>query len=384
MRILHLSNVIGENKGGGLHEVVSNLYINQKELQHEPHVWYPGHYKDANTFRQDDHVIALPTFGNLKYGLIKGIFNSIPEEVKHYDIIHQHGIWMPLSIYSRKIRKGNKLKTVIQPHGYLLKHSFNLSKYKKLLAFHLYERSNLQSANVLVACAMHEALTLKKMFPDQEVAIIPNGVSLEFFNAQRNLNNFSNDKKRILFLSQIIPVKGVERVLKGLYSIGIDKFSNWEFIIAGYENVNYKEFLVKTINQLNLNSLVSFVGPKIEQDKIDIFDSANVFILPSFNENYGIVVAEALARGIPVITTKGTPWEELNTNNCGFWVNNSDEGIKFSLMKLLETSDNELIKMGNRGKQLIERKYLWNKTTLKTIELYDWILNGGVRPDFFI
>jgi glycosyltransferase involved in cell wall biosynthesis len=222
------------------------------------------------------------------------------------------------------------------------------------------------------------------MFPDQEVAIIPNGVSLEFFNAQRNLNNFSNDKKRILFLSQIIPVKGVERVLKGLYSIGIDKFSNWEFIIAGYENVNYKEFLVKTINQLNLNSLVSFVGPKIEQDKIDIFDSANVFILPSFNENYGIVVAEALARGIPVITTKGTPWEELNTNNCGFWVNNSDEGIKFSLMKLLETSDNELIKMGNRGKQLIERKYLWNKTTLKTIELYDWILNGGVRPDFFI
>ena len=384
MKILHLSNVIGENKGGGVHEVVSNLYKNQIRLGHEPHIWHPGNEEDANSIREDEHIKALPTFGNSKYGLIKGIFHSIPHEITDYGIIHQHGIWMPLSIYSCKLSKKTNLKVVIQPHGYLLRNSLNLSKYKKLLAFNLYEKSNLKSATALVACAMDEALKLKEMFPDQDVAIIPNGVSSKFFNAPISLNNHSNSKKRMLFLSQIIPVKGIERVLRGIHSIGINKFSNWEFILAGYENVSYKNFLTKTIDHLNLKSLVSFVGPKVGQNKIDLFDSSKVFILPSYSENFGIVVAEALARGVPVITTKGTPWEELNTNNCGFWVDNSEEGIHNALLKLLETTDIELIEMGKRGKELVENKYLWNKTTLKTIELYEWVLNGAPKPDFII
>ena len=136
----------------------------------------------------------------------------------------------------------------------------------------------------------------------------------------------------MLFLSQIIPVKGIERVLRGIHSIGSSKFSNWEFVIAGYENVSYKDFLIKTIDRLNLKSLVSFVGPIFGQNKIDLYDSASVFILPSFSEGRPISIIEALARGVPAITTKGTPWEELNTYNCGFWVENSEEGIKTGLI----------------------------------------------------
>ena len=188
----------------------------------------------------------------------------------------------------------------------------------------------------------------------------------------------------MLFLSQIIPVKGIERVLRGIHSIGTSKFSNWEFIIAGYENVSYKDFLIKTIDHLNLKNIVSFVGPKFGQNKIDLYDSASVFILPSFSEGRPISIIEALARGVPAITTKGTPWEELNTYNCGFWVDNNEKGIKIGLLKLLETSDNELIEMGKRGRELVESKYLWNKTSLKTIELYEWVLNGGAKPDSFI
>jgi len=376
--------VIGENKGGGVHEVVSNLYINQKKLQHEPHIWYPGPDEDADSIRLDDNIKGLATYCDSKYGFVKNLFGSVKHDIDKFDIVHQHGIWKPLSIYSRKIRKGNKLKAVIQPHGYLLEHSYNLSKYKKFIALNLFERSNLKNANVLIACAMHEALVLKKIFPHQEIAIISNGVSLEFFNAQTNLNNYSNSKKRMLFLSQIIPVKGIERVLRGIHSIGSSKFSNWEFIIAGYENVSYKNYLIKTIDHLNLNNLVSFVGPIFGQNKIDLYDSASVFILPSFSEGRPISIIEALARGVPAITTKGTPWEELNKNNCGFWVDNSEDGIKIGLLKLLKTSDNELIEMGKRGKELVESKYLWNKITVKTIELYEWVLNGGTKPDFFI
>ena len=76
MKVLHLANVLGDHVGGGVNEVVSNLYKNQKRLQHEPHIWYPGDINDANQFREDENVVALPTFGDPKYGLVKKIFRS--------------------------------------------------------------------------------------------------------------------------------------------------------------------------------------------------------------------------------------------------------------------------------------------------------------------
>ena len=69
---------------------------------------------------------------------------------------------------------------------------------------------------------------------------------------------------------------------------------------------------------------------------------------------------------------------------CGFWVNNNDEGIKSGLIKLLETPEKDLNKMGERGRQLIQEKYLWENISIKSIQLYDWVINGGTKPDFFL
>ena len=149
-----------------------------------------------------------------------------------------------------------------------------------------------------------------------------------------------------------------------------------------------KELTISTgstrIDELKLNKLVKFVGPKFGQEKIHLFDNSDVFVLPSFSEGSPLVVLEALSRGVPVLTTKGAPWQELNTHRCSFWVDNDNDGIETGLLKILETTELELFEMGKRGRELVERKYLWNKTILNTIELYKWVTNGGVKPDFFI
>tara|TARA_B110000240_G_scaffold192055_1_gene235628 strand:- start:309 stop:1457 length:1149 start_codon:yes stop_codon:yes gene_type:complete len=382
MKILHLSNVIGSQKGGGIHEVVANFYKNQKLLGHEPHIWYPGFENDADSIRLDGNIKSLPTYGDTKYGLIKGIFKKIPEEIDSFDIIHQHGIWMPISIYNKKIRKNSKLKSVVQTHGNLDPFRLNYSKYKKKLAFNLYEKSNLKDAAVLVACAEDEGIKLKKMFPKKDIAVIDNGISLDFFNEPR-LRRLRK-KKRMLFLSQIIPVKGLERLFRVFVQIGVKKFEDWELLIAGYGDENYTELLKKLVNELNLNQLVKFVGPKFGKEKLNLFDNSDVFILPSHSEGFPIVVLEALARGLPVITTKGVPWKELNIIDCGLWVDNTNEGLKAGLLDILNKSEKDLQIMGVRGRKLIESKYLWSKTTKRTIILYDWVLNGGKKPDFII
>ena len=384
MKILHLANVIGAHKGGGVHEVVSNFYRNQKLLKHEPHIWYPGSDDDANSIRLDNNIKGLSTFGPSKYGIIKDLFKKKTKEIETFDIIHQHGIWMPISIYHKKIRANSNLKSVIQPHGYLEPFRLNISKFKKKLAFNLFEKSNLEGATVLVACAEDEAIKLKKLFPKKDIAIINNGISDEFFDEPFLKYKADKKNKRMLFLSQIIPIKGLERLFQVIYEIGVDRFKNWEFLIAGYDDKNYIKVLKKLVIELNLDDLVFFVGPKLGKEKVEIFDNTDIFILPTYNENYGIVVAEALARCIPVITTKGTPWKELDTKDCGFWVDNTNEGIKTGILNMLNKSQNDLSNMGVRGRKLIESKYLWSKTTKRTIVLYDWILNGGQKPDFII
>jgi glycosyltransferase involved in cell wall biosynthesis len=252
------------------------------------------------------------------------------------------------------------------------------------LAFHLFEKSNLLNASALVACSEDEAVKLKGLFPQNDVAVVFNGIDPHFYRAKSLQSTGVKEKRKMLFLSQIIPVKGLERLFHVIAEIGTDLFSDWEFLIAGYGDDAYCQSLKSLAIQLNLDHLIKFVGPMIGSEKIRIYDNSDVFILPTFSENFGIVIAEALARGIPVITTTGTPWTELNDYKCGFWVNNSHEGIKDGMLKVLDLAPAALKEMGQKGRTLIRDKYLWDKTTKRTITLYHWLLHGGRKPDFVL
>jgi glycosyltransferase involved in cell wall biosynthesis len=383
MKILHLSNIIGEKKGGGVHEVVTNIFKYQKIHRHDPHIWYPGSIEEAKSIGLGKNVQALSTYGPSKYGLIKAILKPIQPEIIQYDIIHQHGIWKPISIYSRKIRNQTGIKAVIQPHGYLAPLALNQSRHIKKFAYQLYEKNNLTAADALIACAYDEAYRLKELFPQKAIAVIPNGISMEFFNSPSNVD-LEKKKKRMLFLSQINPLKGLERLFHVIDSIGIDNFKNWELLIVGYGDKKHLNYLKEITHKLGLTKFVQFVGPKHGEEKVKMFDSSDLFILPTYTENYGIVVAEALARRIPVLTTEGAPWRELETSGCGFWVKNDEEGIKNGLVKVLDATESELRGMGARGRKLVEQQYLWSETTLKTIELYRWLLDSTLKPKFVI
>jgi glycosyltransferase involved in cell wall biosynthesis len=153
-------------------------------------------------------------------------------------------------------------------------------------------------------------------------------------------------------------------------------------IVAGFQEVNHQEYLIKLVGELGLNSLVSFVGPTFGQDKIDLLSNASVFVFPSYNESFGIVVTEALGRGVPVLTTKGAPWSELETHNCGWWVENSEEGLMDGLNQVLKTDPKTLSLMGERGRALVLDKYTWEDNVKNTLELYNWLINNGKKPSF--
>jgi glycosyltransferase involved in cell wall biosynthesis len=116
--------------------------------------------------------------------------------------------------------------------------------------------------------------------------------------------------------------------------------------------------------------------------KENALNSLSYLIVPSDFENFGMIIPEALIKGIPVIASKGTPWEELNTHRCGWWVENDVDTLAASIQKAMDMPENERIEMGKRGQELVKNNYSVEVVAKKMIRLYDWILNGGEKPEF--
>ena len=160
--------------------------------------------------------------------------------------------------------------------------------------------------------------------------------------------------------------------------------AGWQLVIAGNDYDGYLSVIERKVRGLELSDVCKLVGPLFGEAKEAAFRNADLFVLPSHSENFGIVVTEALGYQVPVLTTTGCPWQELDTEHCGWWVEPTPEGVAGGLRAALETSDELRCEMGVRGRSLVERNYLWPAISQKFRVFYTWISEGGERPDFVV
>lgn len=160
--------------------------------------------------------------------------------------------------------------------------------------------------------------------------------------------------------------------------------ADWRLVIAGNDDSNHLPVVERKIRELGLSDRVTIAGPLFGEAKEAAYRNADLFVLPSYSENFGIVVAEALGYGVPVLTTFGCPWQELQTHNCGWWVEPTPTGIEVGLNQALRTKNEELSTMGWRGRRLVEEKYQWPGIAERMKEFYEWILHSGKQPDFVV
>lgn len=144
--------------------------------------------------------------------------------------------------------------------------------------------------------------------------------------------------------------------------------------IAGEGDMAYIDELRDLALRLGVNNIISFEGGVYGNRKWELFRQADLFILPTHSENFGIVVAEALASGTLVITTKGTPWCELESRRCGWWTEVGTEATVQALRDFLSLTENELETMGRNGRQLVEEKYSACKVAQEFVEMYKTML----------
>ncbi|WP_299581779.1 glycosyltransferase [uncultured Sunxiuqinia sp.] len=374
MKILHTISTL-DLSAGGPPKSVCDLAVKQAEqghdvtvlakatdhpyLKHSPHPNLQLQFVNKQSFKQALHEV-----------LIK---DSI-------ELFHSHSLWsIPLHQMAQSARKNN-LPYIISPRGTLHPWALNVKKWKKRLAMVLYQQKDLQAADCIQATSKIEAAYFRNLKLKNPIAIIPNGVDLQEFPVSTFKR--TSDKRTVLFLSRVHSQKGLSFLVKAWQMLEPSYRSQWQLEIAGNGDEAYVASLQKQIEESGLSKQIHITGPQYGAAKLAAYHRADLFVLPTYSENFGVVVAEALACGVPVITTKGTPWEELNTGQAGWWIDIGAEPLTKTLTEAMLLGDKERQRMGLNGSRLIEKNYSIQAVSAKMIDLYAWVLKEKEKPEF--
>jgi glycosyltransferase involved in cell wall biosynthesis len=324
-------------------------------------------------------LYSIKAFRKLRITYSPGYRNRLSKIVENsqISIMHNHGLWLQCNHQSSNVAHCSGVPYIISPHGMLEPWAFANNAWKKKIVWFAWQLKALQCAKAFCATSDQEAESIRLLGFKQPVAVIPNGIDFPAYFEKHDQSK--STIRYALFLSRVHKKKGLLNLVKA-WSIVAPR--DWKLIIAGPDEAGYQQVVQDEINSLGLNSVIFFVGHVDGVERERLYREASLFVLPTFSENFGVVVAEALAVGTPVITTKGAPWEGLITHNCGWWVDIGVEPLVEAIREATSLSDAERISMGWRGRKYVMNEFGWDEVGRKTVSFYDWILRGGSPPEF--
>jgi glycosyltransferase involved in cell wall biosynthesis len=284
------------------------------------------------------------------------------------DVVHLTGVYSPSTIPTLFICRLLGKPIVWSPRGALQRWSQCSRPLLKLLWEKL--------CNVLVVpgqCVLHvtsdaEATACEARIPKAATALIPNGIISPSFISERVW--FPDGHLRVLYLGRLHPVKGIENLLGALAAADL---ADVQLTICGEGEPSYTACLIRRVHDLGLVDRVVFCGHVENEAKTSAFAQTDVCVVPSYTENFGMVVAEALAHGVPVIVSKGAPWLEVETRGCGLWVENTNDSLAAALREIRKC---DLAEMGSRGRRWMERDFSWNRVAEEMHTLYRKLIAG--------
>ncbi|SUS07994.1 Glycosyl transferase, group 1 (fragment) [uncultured Defluviicoccus sp.] len=253
----------------------------------------------------------------------------------------------------------------------------NMSRSKKRIAWWLLgQRLTLTRADCFHATAESEYEDIRRLGFRQPVAIIPNGIdipALPYSGSRRS------DRRTLLFVSRVNPKKGVDTLLTAWGALAA-RYPEWDLAIVGPSDPpGYLDEMKALATRLGLVR-VSFVDPLYGSAKSEAYWNADVFVLPTHSENFGLVIGEALAHGCPAITTREAPWAGLEAERCGWWIEDSLGALTAALDHAMSLDRDALAEMGARGRVWMERDFGWDGIAQQMASVYSWLLGRGDRP----
>lgn len=328
---------------------------------------------DARLVRVHGHR-CVP--GGDRLGLSWELHRALVAAGREADIIHSHGLWLPPNLDVNWATRGGRAKLVLSPRGMLEAYALERRRMAKCAVWMLGQRAAVRAAACIHVTSDSEHDAVRAAGLKNPVAVIPNGVSLP---APLAASGARRALRRLLFLGRLDHKKGVDFLLEAWARVA-PEFPQWELTVVGPSTGDYGRAL-EVESRARAVPRIRFEGPRYGADRDRELAEAELFVLPTRSENFGMTVAEALAAGTPVICSKGAPWSRLEREDCGTWIDIGSEPLVRCLRETLTLSPEELVRRGARGRAWMEREYAWRVQAEKMFSVYRWLWGGEARPE---
>jgi glycosyltransferase involved in cell wall biosynthesis len=295
-------------------------------------------------------------------------------------VVHIHGLWRLHFAQAARFAHRVGAPVIVSTHGMLHAAARGQRAALKRIARWVFQDDVVRRASCLHATAVEEADEIRKVGFTGPIVVIPWGVlPPEPRVADPASSDSPADRRVVLFLGRFHPTKGVDELLRAWARVRA-RFPSSTLVLAGYDDGNFRLRLAALAASLGISSSVTFEGPVDGPGRERLFAEASLLVLPSPAENFGFVVPEALVRGIPVVTTMGTPWSRVVTENCGWWVPAGEDSLAAALTEALGRHPDALREMGERGRTFARANFTWDRVAASMTALYAWTLGLGPEP----
>ena len=321
------------------------------------------------------HVSTVPA--TPLWAHITGFYRQVRDCIREHGVqlVQDNGVWLLSNWATFRAARAEGVPYVLAPKGMLEPWALQHHAWRKNVAWYAYQRRILHGAALLSATAAAEATQLRRIGLKAPILVVPNGVSVP---KEWKQTPTGGAKRQALFLSRVHPKKGLLNLIEAWAAVRPDY---WRMVIAGPYEGNHRAAVESAAVAHGIGDIVSFTGRVPDKEKWALYRASDLFVLPTFSENFGVVVAEALASGIPVITTTGAPWASLRTHDCGWWIEIGVEPLQQALRDATAISDERRLEMGRQGRALVQQRFTWPAIAETIAGAYQWLLDSSIdRP----
>jgi glycosyltransferase involved in cell wall biosynthesis len=297
------------------------------------------------------------------------LWATLPATLKHVDLVHVHSVFSPSIPPAVAAARAWRKPLVWTPRGAFQPWTHRTRRMAKWV----WENVSLALAPTRMAfhvTSQAEKTALLDRGLAEAVYVIPNGVDVP----ERLVAKPTADHVRFLVLGRLHPIKGLDDLLHACAGLLQTHGREWQLTIAGPGDDSYTRHLHDLVQRLGLTKRVHFAGLIARSDRAALFNRHDVLVAPSFTENFGMTIAEALAHGTPAIATHGTPWEGLIDHQCGWWVERKVSVLQATMQQAMSAP---LQTMGRAGHAWMRSDFTWQSVAREMGSLYERLIKSS-------
>jgi glycosyltransferase involved in cell wall biosynthesis len=303
----------------------------------------------------------------------------LKQNVARFDVVFVNGIWNYNTLAAHRALAGTDIPWAIFSHGMLdpyFRKQFPLKHLKKSLYWHAALRKVLHDANAVLFTCEEEKILARQSFSRYHVreAVVPYGTfgpdcdtaaaSEEFLGRFPELRG----RRLAISLGRIHPKKGTDILIEA-FAATLAKDPGWHLVIAGPDQTGWQKELEALPERLGIANRITWTGSLAGTIKWGAFSASEVFVIPSHQENFGIVVAEAMACSLPVIVSnKVNIWREIVNYEAGLVGDDTVEGTRASLERWSRLNAEEMAAMRVRSRRCFAEMFDFKATSRKVLE----------------